>query len=141
MSLEINKRIAECRKKANMTKKELAERLGIKYTTYCRMEKEAKRITVTEIERIAEVLGADVEYILYGTEKRFEDLFAPIEPTVLVAETPEKPKDPFEYPAKPIVSYNESEFNCSSEERAMIRKYRGFTWEKKQVVRDFFNNL
>lgn len=141
MSMEINLRITECRKKARMTKKEVAARLGIKYTTYCRMEEKAKRITNAEIEQIAEVLGADAHYILYGFEKPKENIFAPIEPVKLVLETPDKGSMPFEYPESPVTSYSESEFPCTSEERVMIRIYRGLPWEKKQIVRDFFNEL
>lgn len=141
MGLEINKRITECRDKVNMSKRELAERLGLKYTTYCRMEEKAKRITNAEVERIAEAIGADPYYILYGTERPKENIFSPLEPKVIVVENPNRGAAPFEYPSKPVTEYTENEFSCSSEERAMIRKYRSLHWEKKREVRDFFNKL
>ena len=144
MGLEINMRITECRKKAKMSKKEVAARLGKKYTTYCRMEEKAKRLTNAELESIAEVLGADVNYILYGDKKIEEDIFVttgPLEPTVLWAKTSQEIVEQFDYTSNPKLSYSDDEFCCTSEERAMIRKYRGLSWEKKQTVRDFFNNL
>lgn len=136
MSLEVNKRITECRKKAKMTKKEVAERLGIKYTTYCRMEEKAKRLTIEEIRQIAEVLGADVNYIIYGTKT--EDLFAPLEPNSVIVETPTKGGVmPFSYDneeKQPVTRYKCGEFECSAEERAIILQYRNSSLQDRQKI-------
>ncbi len=135
MSLEINKRITECRKKAKMTKKEVAQRLGIKYTTYCRMEKEAKRITHEEVERIAKVIGADVNYILYGYD------FTPLEPKIVTVETPTKGATPFDTPEVPVLKYKHGDFDCTAEEKALILKYRSLPFEEKQAVRRLIDGL
>lgn len=138
MSLEINKRITECRQNAKITKKEMAERLGIKYTTYCRMEKEAKRITIAEVEKIADVIGTDPEYILYG---RTNYSFAKPEPNILVAESPNKDASPFDEPKSPVITYAPDDFVCSSEEKALITMFRNLSPEKKQSIRKYIDEL
>jgi transcriptional regulator with XRE-family HTH domain len=138
MGLEVNKRITECREKAKLSKKEVAERLGMKYTTYCRMEKEAKRITVQEAERIAEVLGADADYILYGRQNYD---FTPLEQRILTVESPDRGKSPFAPPTPPIVKYTPDEFICSSEEKALVTIFRSLNLDEKNEVRDFLDKL
>ncbi len=138
MDLEVNKRITECREKAKLTKKQVAERLGMKYTTYCRMEKEAKRITAQEAERIAEVLGVSAEYILYGN-KNYD--FTPLEQKFLTVESPDKGRSPFAPPTPPVVKYTPDEFICSSEEKALITIFRTLSLNEKKEVRDFLDRL
>ena len=138
MGLEVNKRITECREKAKLSKKEVAERLGMKYTTYCRMEKEAKRITVQEAGRIAAVLGADANYILYGRQNYD---FTPLERKILTVESPNRDKSPFDAPSTPVVKYNPDEFICSSEEKALVTIFRSLGLEEKKEVRDFLDQL
>ncbi|MBQ4119691.1 MAG: helix-turn-helix domain-containing protein [Clostridia bacterium] len=138
MGLEVNKRITECRLKAKLTKKQVAERLGMKYTTYCRMEKEAKRIDVQEGERIAKVLGVSSEYILYGN-KNYD--FTPLEQKILTVESPNRGKSPFDPPTPPVVKYTPDEFICSSEEKALITIFRTLSLDEKKEVRDFLDQL
>lgn len=138
MGLEVNKRITECREKAKLTKKQVAERLGVKYTTYCRTEKEAKRITVQEAERIAEVLGASADYILYGN-KNYD--FTPLEQRVLTVESPDRGRSPFDPPTPPVVKYTPDEFICSSEEKALVTIFRSLNIDEKKEVRDFLDQL
>ena len=138
MGLEVNKRITECRENAKLSKKEVAERLGMKYTTYCRMEKEAKRITVEEAEEIAKVLNADAKYILYGRQTYD---FAPPERKVLTAESPDRGRSPFDAPSTPVVKYNPDEFICSSEEKALVTIFRSLNLDEKKEVRDFLDKL
>ena len=138
MGLEVNKRITECREKAKLTKKQVAERLGVKYTTYCRTEKEAKRITVQEAERIAEVLGVSADYILYGN-KNYD--FTPLEQRVLTVESPDRGRSPFDPPTPPVVKYTPDEFICSSEEKALVTIFRSLNIDEKKEVRDFLDQL
>ena len=138
MGLEVNKRITECREKAKLTKKQVAERLGVKYTTYCRMEKEAKRITVQEAERIAQVLGVSADYILYGN-KNYD--FTPLEQRVLTVESPDRGRSPFDPPTPPVVKYTPDEFICSSEEKALVTIFRSLNIDEKKEVRDFLDQL
>ncbi len=138
MGLEVNKRITECREKAKLTKKQVAERLGVKYTTYCRTEKEAKRISVEEAERIAEVLGASADYILYGN-KNYD--FTPLERKVLTVESPDRGRSPFDPPTPPVVKYTPDEFICSSEEKALVTIFRSLSPDEKKNVRDFLDQL
>ncbi len=138
MGLEVNKRITECREKAKITKTQMAERLGMKYTTYCRMEKEAKRITVEEAELIAKALGVSADYLLYGP-KNYD--FTPIQPNILMAESPNKGMSPFDGPTPPVVKYNYNDFVCSSEEKALVTIYRTLSPEDKRSVQNFMDKL
>ncbi len=61
----INKRITYYREKAGYTKRQMAEKMGLKYTTYCRMENEGK-IFVENLKILADVLDVDERVLLYG---------------------------------------------------------------------------
>ncbi len=137
MEFDINKRITDCRLKAKLTKKDMAERLGLKYTTYCRMETKAKRINFEEVKRIAEVLGVDPEY-LYNGPKNYN--FRSTEPTILVAESPDRVVSPDE-PKPPAVNHPQNEFICSSEEKALVTIFRSLTAEEKRIVRDCLDEI
>ena len=64
MPNKINERIKMYRKKFNCSKKEMAHLLGLKYTTYCRME-EMGNISGEWLLKIAEVFSIDVRELLY----------------------------------------------------------------------------
>lgn len=138
MGLEVNRRITECRENAKLTKKQVAERLGIKYTTYCRMEKEAKRISVQEAECIAQVLGTTADYILYGN-KNYD--FTPLDRNFLTVESPDRGRSPFDPPTPPVVKYTPDEFICSSEEKALVTIFRSLSLDEKKEVRDFLDRI
>ena len=67
MEDSINKRIAVCRKLANLTQNETAEKLGLKGSTYSQMERKGG-ITVDKILALAEIFGVHPDILLYGKE-------------------------------------------------------------------------
>ncbi len=138
MGLEVNKRITECREKAKIKKKQVAEQIGMKYSTYCAMENKNKRFDLETLELIAKALDVSVDYLLYG-HKNYD--FTPIEPSVLVAESPNKGKSPFDDPIPPVVKYNHKEFILSSEEKALITFFRNLSKDNKLAVREFIEEL
>ena len=59
----INKRITYYRKQACYTKHQMAEKMGLKYTTYCRIEDNSK-INSEQLKKLSETLR-DVEKVIY----------------------------------------------------------------------------
>ncbi len=70
MSESINKRVLQCRKLANLSQSETAEKMGIKCSTYSQMERQGK-ISGERLLQLAEIFGVDSNYLLTGrsTEK------------------------------------------------------------------------
>lgn len=67
MEDSINKRIARCRKLANLTQNETAEKLGIKGSTYSQMERKGG-ITVDKVFALAEIFRVHPDILFYGEE-------------------------------------------------------------------------
>ncbi len=63
----INERIRMRRKEMGLIQGEVAERLGIKISTYSQMERKG-HITCETLKILAEVLEVSSEYLLYGTK-------------------------------------------------------------------------
>ncbi len=60
----INKRITYYREKAGYTKRQMAEKMGLKYTTYCRLEDNSK-ISDQRLKMLSKVLEIDEKQLLY----------------------------------------------------------------------------
>ncbi len=60
----INKRITYYREKAGLNKRQMAEKMGLKYTTYCRIENNGK-IHDEYLKKIAQALDIDERLLLY----------------------------------------------------------------------------
>lgn len=67
MSLEINKRVNEERKKQGYTQEFMASALYMKKTTYSQMERSGK-ISAEVLIKIATILNVDIRYFLFGDE-------------------------------------------------------------------------
>ena len=63
-----NKRVAKYRRFVDLTQKEVAERLGMKSSTYSQLERKG-RIGVEQLIKIAEILGVDISLLLYDEKK------------------------------------------------------------------------
>ncbi len=65
MNLEINKRVIQYRKQKHLTQSEVAERIGMKSSTYSQMERVGD-ISAERVVRLAEIFGVRPEWILLG---------------------------------------------------------------------------
>lgn len=65
--MTINERIFIYRKKAGLTQEQAAERIGMKHSTYAKMELRG-RIDSEKLVKIAELLGVSTYTLLYGEE-------------------------------------------------------------------------
>ena len=66
-SESLNKRIARLRKAKGLKQADMAERLGLKESTYSQMERQGN-ITAQKLLDIAAILGVDVNVLLYGED-------------------------------------------------------------------------
>ena len=72
MQKEINKRIIYYRKKCGLTQIEVAQKLGIKSTTYSQTERE-NNISCEMAIKLAEIFNIDVKYLLYENPRLEEN--------------------------------------------------------------------
>jgi len=71
--MDIGKRVKEERKKMGLKLQELSKMVGFQsYQTLSAIEKGARPVKVSELEKIARALGLTVSYLLGGEEKRQE---------------------------------------------------------------------
>ncbi len=66
MSNEINKRVAMYRKLLNLSQATIAERMGMKSSTYSQMERGGS-ITCDRLLKLAEIFGISPQYLLCDT--------------------------------------------------------------------------
>ncbi len=103
IEMTVNQRIFHYRKLAGLTQAEVAERMGMKIPTYSKMEREG-RITVDKLEKIAEILEININYLLKDTPKEVKKVYIPINPPEddatgqNVVEQPVSPEKPFAVP-------------------------------------------
>lgn len=71
MSSEINTRLKNLRKKANITQTEMAEKLDMKVSQYAKIERNSE-ITCTLAKKIADIIDANILEILYDDFERKE---------------------------------------------------------------------
>ena len=69
MGNTINERIALYRKMASLTQTEVAEKMGMKYSTYSQMERKGT-ISAERLRALADILGVRPEVLLYGKEEK-----------------------------------------------------------------------
>ena len=96
----INQRIAKCRKLANLTQQETAEKLGMKCSTYSQMERKG-RISVDRALQLANILNVPKEYILYGGTNT-PPLFPPQAPQDGIIDINQTPTPPVIVDPKPV---------------------------------------
>lgn len=65
---EVNKRIALYRKMANLTQTEVAEKMGMKCSTYSQMERKGK-INTERLLALSKILGVKPEMLLYDSSE------------------------------------------------------------------------
>lgn len=71
---EIGRRLREAREAAGYSQEDVARILDVTGATYSRYESGHHKITIPEIYRLAELFGADPQYIMRGVRVRAEDL-------------------------------------------------------------------
>ena len=127
MDLEVNKRIKEARKKLGYTQGQVAEYMGMKCSTYSQMERKGS-ISVERAKKLAEILDADPDYIIYGTAIDF---------------SPEKPvnlpvHDPQDFLEK--IKNGQEELILTNREKNIIKNYRELKENDKKDLWDYIQS-
>lgn len=130
--LTINERIKKCRKEKKMSQKQVAAALGMNYTTYSQMEREAKNIPAQTVVNIAAVLKVDAALLLYG-ENPIEPDFP--EPDPLTVEDPDK----VDFTA--ILKYKTPEIEITHEEMTLVKIFRNSSEKQKKEIREFIKKF
>ena len=91
MDRKINQRIALYRKMANLTQTEVAEKMGMKCSTYSQMERKGS-ISTERLLVLADILGVTPEMLLYETSTAKKLDFSAAE---TVTSSLNQNKDPF----------------------------------------------
>ena len=132
MDLAINVRIREIRKSLHYTQAQVAELLSIKTSTYSQMERKGK-ISVDMAKRIADVLNADPNYIMFGEQKNNELDFSPAKPDVI---TVKNSQDFIEQ-----IKKGEEQLVLTVNEKNIIKNFRSLKEEGKKEFLNFLQNL
>lgn len=116
----INKRITYYRKQAGYTKRQMAEKMGLKYTTYCRIEDNSK-INSEQLKKLSETLCIDVRQILYDDYTQ---------DSLKYVKNLEEVYEKFSIPNKVVILTDENE-------KRLINLFRKCDSNKKYAVMEF----
>lgn len=70
----IGRRLREAREAANYSQEDAARFLNVTGATYSRYESGHHKVAIPEVYRLAELFGADPQYIMSGVQRRPEEL-------------------------------------------------------------------
>lgn len=123
----INQRITRIRKSKKITQKEMAERLGMKESTYSQMERQGN-ISAQTLLSIAAVLEVDINLLLYGEEGMVQPEKA--EPIVLEQRRFELKFEENDDTPKPVTKFD-----------VAVETFRSFNREQQAQVYDLIQKL
>lgn len=123
----INQRITRIRKSKKITQKEMAERLGMKESTYSQMERQGN-ISAQTLLSIAAVLEVDINLLLYGEEGLVQPEKA--EPIVLEQRRFELKFEENDDTPKPVTKFD-----------VAVETFRSFNREQQAQVYDLIQKL
>ncbi|MEE1240075.1 MAG: helix-turn-helix domain-containing protein [Acutalibacteraceae bacterium] len=131
MYKSINQRIAMYRKMANLTQTEVAEKMGMKCSTYSQMERKGS-ISSERLLALAEILGVTPEMLLYDpTDNKKLDFSG----TEKAASTLSQNNNPFG-----DSSYGPAPFITTHKEERIIKIIRNLPKPQYDEVIDFINS-
>ena len=122
MNLEINKRVVHYRKQNHLTQSKVAERIGMKSSTYSQMERVGD-ISADRIVKLAEIFGIRPEWILLGEPEDKSD-----GNSIVKVEQP-----------KPVIPEPEP-FVLTNMEKSIIKIIRNLKKKEKEEVINFIQS-
>ena len=127
---ELNKRIYTCRRLAELTQSEVAEKLGIKCSTYSQMER-AGQISADRVFKLAEIFNVEPCYLYYG--EKFCKQEQPVTAPTISEEMPRLSAEI----EKPIAT----KFVCTQKEERLISILRNLPKQKRDEAINFISKL
>jgi len=74
--MDISKNIKDIREGKGLKQYEIADKLGMDRQNYSRLEKRDKKLTIEQLESIAEALGVNLQDVLFGENRPIGNEFA-----------------------------------------------------------------
>lgn len=134
LSNEINRRIANFRKAAGFNQATVAQRLGIKRSTYARMEAEGRMFDPEILKELCVLFNVTIEQILYGEsieKKKEENIFQSLENI----------QKPLRLAESAIPPFIEPEYRPNSEEQRLMHTYHFFNKDEQKEVQNLINEI
>lgn len=131
MEETINQRIKRLRKKLDYNQQDLAEKMGMKLSTYSQMERGGK-VSSERIIKLAKILKVDVTTLLCGENENNTNNVKPIEPQ------PEKPTLP---PRKPILPPKITPNDLTAREADLVIMFRNMNKPNQTLLFEFAYNF
>lgn len=72
--MEIGNRIREARKEASLSIDDMADKVGLGYEAYRRIEKGNILVTTENLISISSILNVSTDFILYGSDEKICDM-------------------------------------------------------------------
>ena len=119
MELTINQRIARYRRLSDLTQSDVAEKLGMKSSTYSQMERKGN-ISAQMILRLADIFNVEPNELLYGEKKQYVE--PPIEDGTTTLSQPKDIPTPVTTPSPTITVLTNSEENIIKIIRSLSKK-------------------
>lgn len=119
MELTINQRIARYRRLSDLTQSDVAEKLGMKSSTYSQMERKGN-ISAQMILRLADIFNVEPNELLYGEKKQYVE--PPIEAGTTTFSQPTEIPIPVTSPSPTITVLTNSEENIIKIIRSLSKK-------------------
>lgn len=135
MEETINQRIKRYRNKLDYNQQDVAEKMGMKLSTYSQMERGGK-VSCERITKLAEILNVDVLTLLYGENESKTNNIKPIEPKP--EPQPEKPTLP---PRKPILPPKITPDDLTAREADLVIMFRNINKPNQTLVYEFVYNF
>ena len=129
MQETVNQRVARYRKLRDLNQAELAEKIGMKASTYSQMERSGN-ISAQRLLDIALVLKVDVGFLLYGDPEWIDETITLKRPPVV---------DP--YPRRPEPDISDVDIILTNKDERIIKMYHDFDKEERAEFDRFLNDL
>lgn len=132
MNETINQRVAKCRKLANLTQTDVAEKLGMKCSTYSQMERKGI-ISAERLSKMADIFNVSPNYLLNGEEPNIYEV-PPTVPTQVKHNEGLLRQEPPTIPQKEI-------FVVTKKEESLLKIIRNFSKPNYDRVMKFVETI
>lgn len=132
MNETINQRVAKCRKLANLTQTDVAEKLGMKCSTYSQMERKGI-ISAERLSKMADIFNVSPYYLLTGEEPAVYET-PPVVSTEAKHEEGVLRQEPATIPKKEI-------FIVTKKEESLLKIIRNFSKPNYDRVMKFVETI
>jgi len=141
MNETVNQRVVRCRRSCNLNQTTVAEKLGMKCSTYSQMERKG-RITVDRLIKLAEIFGVSTEFLLSGEEENEKnDVVTTPAPFIKNVDKVGSENDFEPLRQTPKLPNISDSLTLSSKEQTLIKMLRNLSQKNRKKSMDFIHGL